>query len=61
MQYTIIQYEFLSKSSDCCRNGTAEVQMIPQACVHLFKTEKVQNTSEAVQCSVVWKKGTNFS
>jgi len=48
MQDATIQYEFLSKSSDCCRNGTAEVQMVPQSCVHLFKTEKIQNTSETV-------------
>ena len=48
MQYATIQYEFLSKSSDCCRNGTTEVQMVPQSCVHLFKMEKVQITSETV-------------
>ena len=40
MPYTTTQYEYLSKSSDCRRNGTAEVQMVPQSRVHLFKTEK---------------------
>jgi len=48
MQYTTIQYEFLSKFSDCCRNGSAEVQMVPHSRVQLFRMGKVQNTSETV-------------